>query len=68
MAPKDKKHIKQQLSALRNAIDELMQGLDEEVEPAPRTRRNLKAVRIETHETNYAMGTWKKPAALRKKS
>jgi hypothetical protein len=68
MAPKDKKYYKQKLSALRNAIDELLQGLDDEGEPAPRTRRNLKAVRVETHETNYAMGTWKKPAVLKKKS
>lgn len=68
MAPKDKKYYRQKLSALRNAIDELLLGLEDvENEKAPRIRRNLKEQRIENHETNYAMGTWKKPAALRKK-
>jgi hypothetical protein len=66
MAPKDKKYYRLKLSALRNAIDELLLGLEDEDLPAPRSRRNLKTVRVEKHETNYAMGTWKKPAALRK--
>jgi hypothetical protein len=66
MESKDKKYYRTKLSALRNAIDELLQGLGEEGDPAPRKRRNLKVERVEAHETNYAMGTWKKPTVLRK--
>lgn len=66
MAPKDKKYYRLKLSALRNAIDELLLGLEDEDIPAQRSRRDLQNIRVENHETNYAMGTWKKPASLRK--
>lgn len=64
---KDQKYFRERLSALRNALDALLAELDEiEGDPAPRKRRNLSVVRMVEHETNYALGTWKKPAALKK--
>lgn len=52
----NKEAIKQKLSAFRNAIDELERELDkpEEVSsPAPRQRRNLKAVRMQNFSKLY---------------
>jgi hypothetical protein len=49
------------------AIEELDKILlDIDSAPRQRKRRNLKEKRVEEFETNYTLGTWKKPAALRK--
>ena len=52
----NKEAIKQRLSAFRNAIDELERELDKPEEassPAPRQRRNLKAVRMQNFSKLY---------------
>jgi hypothetical protein len=64
---KDAKYFRARLSALRNALDVLLAELDEiESDPAPRMRRNLTVIRMEEHETNHALGTWRKPKGLKK--
>jgi len=56
--------LREKALALRTALDDLLRELDE---PAPGKRRNLKEKRIEKHEENYALRTWRKPIGARKK-
>ena len=51
---------------IRNASAAQVEELDrilKQLDPAPteRKRKNLKDRRIEQFETNYTLGTWKKP-------
>lgn len=59
MTTAEKKYYTGRISALRNALDELLGELETQQEqPATRSRRNLKKERIERHEQNYAIGKW----------
>lgn len=67
MTDSEKKYYAQKLSALRNAIDEVVRELGLiQTESAPRKRRNLRQQRLEELETNYALGSVRKPSELRK--
>lgn len=57
MLEKDKKYYHKRLTALHNAIGELLSELAyKPEEPATRSRRNLKKGRIEHHEMLHALG------------
>lgn len=62
------KYFTQKLLTLRGAIDELLEEMKEDHAPpeSPRIRRNLKKNRIDNHETNYSLGSWRKPKQLKK--
>lgn len=65
---KRSRYFTQKLLTLRGAIDELLEEMKEEQEApeSPRIRRNLKKERIDHHEQNYSIGTWRKPKQLKK--
>ena len=66
LSEEDKKKLRRVRSAAAALLTEL-DGLDIDPTPeAPRKRRELKQGRVEHYANNYAMGTWRKPAELRK--
>lgn len=68
MTNRDKKYYHQRLSALRNALDVLIEELAEApADPAPCKRCNLATERIQQQEASFAVGTWKKPKGAKKK-
>lgn len=67
VSPDDKKRLRRVRSAAAALLQEL-DGLD--LDPAPelqRKRSNLKEARVDHYATNYALGTWRKPAQLKSK-
>lgn len=70
MAVKDISYYKKKLLALRRALDATLGEMEEEENVqmvSPRKRRNLKNERVEEFEVSFALGTWSKPKALKKK-
>lgn len=66
LSSEDIKMLRRVRSAAVAFIREL-DGLNLDQAPEkPRKRENLKEARKDRFATNYAMGTWRKPAALRR--